>query len=295
MRAKRRQGATVFSSGRVFNDWLSRARADIALLDDRAADRPLPLCRHPLVLHGVRTRRRHLRVADAVARSGAGARRAGISCAAPGDGDLAVQRFAARQDHARDPQGRDGGAARTAVRALLRRRRHDPALHLPRLRLRRPHRRHGLSSTRCGRRSSPRLRGWRRRASRTATASSPTSAPPIRGCPTRAGRTASIPSSMPTAASRRGRSRWSRCKATSTRHIAAWPIWRRGAKMPTAPRIGRPAPKGCAQRSNGRSGWRTPASTRSRSTETASLARSGHPMPGIFSMPACRRRSGHNA
>ncbi|TGQ78836.1 amylo-alpha-1,6-glucosidase, partial [Mesorhizobium sp. M8A.F.Ca.ET.208.01.1.1] len=32
MRAKRRHGATVHSSGRVFNDWVERARADVALL-----------------------------------------------------------------------------------------------------------------------------------------------------------------------------------------------------------------------------------------------------------------------
>src|SRR5690606_10614873 len=32
MRAKRRHGATVHSSGRVFNDWIQRARADVALL-----------------------------------------------------------------------------------------------------------------------------------------------------------------------------------------------------------------------------------------------------------------------
>ncbi|MBZ9917698.1 amylo-alpha-1,6-glucosidase, partial [Mesorhizobium sp. BR1-1-7] len=32
MRAKRRHGATLHSSGRVFNDWMERARADVALL-----------------------------------------------------------------------------------------------------------------------------------------------------------------------------------------------------------------------------------------------------------------------
>jgi glycogen debranching enzyme len=42
MRAKRRQGATVFSSGRVFNDWLSRARADIALLTTELPTGPYP-------------------------------------------------------------------------------------------------------------------------------------------------------------------------------------------------------------------------------------------------------------
>jgi glycogen debranching enzyme len=42
MRAKRRLGATVMSTGRVFNDWLSRARADIALLTTDLPTGPYP-------------------------------------------------------------------------------------------------------------------------------------------------------------------------------------------------------------------------------------------------------------
>jgi glycogen debranching enzyme len=42
MRSKRRHGATAFSSGRVFNDWLSRARADIALLTTDLPTGPYP-------------------------------------------------------------------------------------------------------------------------------------------------------------------------------------------------------------------------------------------------------------
>nr|MBA3448130.1 amylo-alpha-1,6-glucosidase [Pseudaminobacter sp.] len=42
MRAKRRHGASIFSSGRVFNDWLSRARADIALLTTDLPTGPYP-------------------------------------------------------------------------------------------------------------------------------------------------------------------------------------------------------------------------------------------------------------
>ncbi|MFU0506859.1 amylo-alpha-1,6-glucosidase [Pseudaminobacter sp. NGMCC 1.201702] len=42
MRAKRRHGAAVHSSGRVYNDWLSRARADIALLTTDLATGPYP-------------------------------------------------------------------------------------------------------------------------------------------------------------------------------------------------------------------------------------------------------------
>lgn len=42
MRAKRRHGATLHSSGRVFNDWMARARADVALLTTELATGPYP-------------------------------------------------------------------------------------------------------------------------------------------------------------------------------------------------------------------------------------------------------------
>jgi glycogen debranching enzyme len=42
MRAKRRHGATVHSSGRVFNDWVERARADVALLTTELDTGPYP-------------------------------------------------------------------------------------------------------------------------------------------------------------------------------------------------------------------------------------------------------------
>ncbi|MDX8479583.1 amylo-alpha-1,6-glucosidase [Mesorhizobium sp. VK24D] len=42
MRAKRRHGATVWSSGRVFNDWVERARADVALLTTELPTGPYP-------------------------------------------------------------------------------------------------------------------------------------------------------------------------------------------------------------------------------------------------------------
>jgi len=42
MRAKRRHGATIHSSGRVFNDWVGRARADVALLTTELATGPYP-------------------------------------------------------------------------------------------------------------------------------------------------------------------------------------------------------------------------------------------------------------
>ncbi|WP_095200314.1 amylo-alpha-1,6-glucosidase [Mesorhizobium carmichaelinearum] len=42
MRAKRRHGATLHSSGRVFNDWMERARADVALLTTELPTGPYP-------------------------------------------------------------------------------------------------------------------------------------------------------------------------------------------------------------------------------------------------------------
>jgi glycogen debranching enzyme len=42
MRGKRRHGATVHSSGRVFNDWIERARADVALLTTELPTGPYP-------------------------------------------------------------------------------------------------------------------------------------------------------------------------------------------------------------------------------------------------------------
>ena len=42
MRGKRRSGSTVHSSGRVFNDWLTRARSDIALLTTELETGPYP-------------------------------------------------------------------------------------------------------------------------------------------------------------------------------------------------------------------------------------------------------------
>ncbi|MEA1672630.1 amylo-alpha-1,6-glucosidase [Nitrospirillum sp. BR 11163] len=42
MRTKRRRGASVYSSGRVFNDWLARAQADTALLTTELSTGPYP-------------------------------------------------------------------------------------------------------------------------------------------------------------------------------------------------------------------------------------------------------------
>jgi glycogen debranching enzyme len=90
MRAKRRHGGTMHSSGRVFNEWIERARADVALLTTELATGPYPYAGIPWF-------------STAFGRDGA------ISALqmlwlnpglARGDGNIAVQRFAAGQDHA---------------------------------------------------------------------------------------------------------------------------------------------------------------------------------------------------
>ena len=80
--------------------------------DHRAADRPVSLCRRPLVQHAVRPRRDHHRAGVPLAAARAGPRRARLPGGHPGDrGDPRAGRRAG-QDPARDPQRRDGGARR---------------------------------------------------------------------------------------------------------------------------------------------------------------------------------------
>ena len=240
--------------------------------DDRPADRPLPLCRHSLVLHGLRPRRRHLRACKCCGSNPALARgvlaflaqhqateTSPFSDSQPGKimhetrkGEMAVLREL--------PFGRYYGGVDTT-----------PLYIYLADRLCRAHRRHGLHRHAMAVACRGGRRGWRRPAGRTAAASSPTSAPPNPGFPTRAGRTASIPSSTPTAASRAGRSRWSRCRAMSTPPIAGWPSLAARRGEAEQRRVG-PA---CAERMRAaveahRSGWRTAASTRWRSTATGS-------------------------
>ena len=94
----------------------------------RPAHRTLSVRRHPLVLDPVRPRRPDHRLAGAVAGPVAGQGRADLPRRAPGHRDLRLPGQPARQDHARDPRRRDGGAGGDPVRALLRRRRHHAAV-----------------------------------------------------------------------------------------------------------------------------------------------------------------------
>ena len=96
--------------------------------DDRYAARPLSLCRHPVVLDHVRPRRPDHRAADAVVEPGRRARRAAAARRLSGQDHRSARRCGAGKNPARDARRRDGGAARGAVRALLRQRRFDAAV-----------------------------------------------------------------------------------------------------------------------------------------------------------------------
>ena len=187
--------------------------------DHRSEDRSLSLCGHPLVLHCVRSRRHDLGLADAVGQSRAGARGAGFLAQHQSTVDGAFQRRGARQDHARNAQGRDGGAGasfRSAAITAGSTRRHCSSISpapTPTAPATWP------SSTKSGRRSCA-AAGWMERCGQSDPDGFVTYQRAAEtGLATRAGRTAPMPSSMPTAASHTGRSRWSRCRATS---IAAY-------------------------------------------------------------------------
>ncbi len=144
MRRLRRRGARPLTNARLFNAWLDRSRADIALLVSELRTGPYPYAGIPWFSTPFGRDAIITSLADAVARSEPGPRRARLPCAQPVARDLRVSRLGARQDHARDAQGRNGGAARSAVRAVLRRRRHHAAVRDAGRRVRRAHRRPGV-------------------------------------------------------------------------------------------------------------------------------------------------------
>ncbi len=89
----------------------------------RHAERAVSLCRHPVVQHRFRPRCADHRAADAVARPDDRPRRAPAPRGSAGDRARRRRGCRAGQDPARDALRRDGGAARGAVRLLLRQRR----------------------------------------------------------------------------------------------------------------------------------------------------------------------------
>ena len=110
---------------------------------------------------------------------------------------------------------------------------------------------------------------------------------PRRGWPTRAGRIPTTPSSTPTAIWPKARSRWPRCRATSTAPscLAARCAKRLGA-CTTRRRARRPRPICWPSGSTPRSGVRSSAPTRSRSTARSSRAACAAPTPGRCCSPA---------
>ena len=124
----RRRAGTIQSSGRVFNEWLSKSRGDLALLTTELATGPYPYAGIPWFStafgrDAIITSLQMLWLDPALA-----PRRAPLSGRASGDGDVALPRRGAGQDHARDPKGGDGASTRAAIRQVLRRSRHDAAV-----------------------------------------------------------------------------------------------------------------------------------------------------------------------
>ena len=111
--------------------------------DDGNAAGAIPLCGHSLVFDHVRPRRIDHRAANAVGRSAHCPGRAAAARFLPGQDHGSARRRRARQDPARDARRRDGGAARGAVRAVLRQRRFDLAVRSAGRPLCRTHRRRG--------------------------------------------------------------------------------------------------------------------------------------------------------
>ena len=190
--------ASIETSNNIFNEVLCRSMADLNMLMTETPQGRYPYAGIPWYSttfgrDGLITALQMLWIDPRVAR-GVLQRLAAYQA----KDDRSAGRRRARKDPARDARRRDGGAARGAVRALLRQRRCDAAVRAAGRALCRAHRRR-----RDARRAVARDRGGARagstaRAIPTATASSNISAPPSRAWPIRAGRIPTTRSSMPT-------------------------------------------------------------------------------------------------
>ena len=57
MRSRQRRSGRIHSGGPLFDAWMEKSRADLALLTSELETGPYPVCGHSLVLHAVRPRR----------------------------------------------------------------------------------------------------------------------------------------------------------------------------------------------------------------------------------------------
>lgn len=291
MRSKRRQGATVFSSGRVFNDWLTRTRADIALLTTDLETGPYPYAGIPWFStafgrDGVISALQMLWLNPELARGVLAflaryqsTETSVFDDAEPGKimhetrkGEMAVLREL--------PFGRYyGGVDTTPLYVYLAssyaERTGDEAFV--------DHMWDSLGAATAwmeevGARNGEGFVTYNRAADTV--------------CSTRAGRTVPMPSSMPTAPSPKGRSHWSRCKVMPSPHIMGWRRWPPGAATTPRRRTGAPWQRGSVRPWRRISGCRTAISMLWRSTEKASNARFARPTPVTCFMSGCRRRNG---
>ncbi len=120
---RKSRAVDIYTSNESFNDWLNRSRADLDML---VSETPQGLYAYAGIPWFSTT---------------FGGRNAPLPRRQPGNDARCQGRCRARQDLARDAQGRDGGARRGAVRALLRQHRFNAAFHHACRRLLRPHRR----------------------------------------------------------------------------------------------------------------------------------------------------------
>ena len=223
MRRKRRRGASVHCAARTVPDLAAEVARGPRAPHHRSADGTLSVRGDTVVLDAVRPRRHRDGAAAALARCVGGARRAAVPGGNAVARHLGLRRCRARQDPARNAQGRAGGDRRGAVRALLRRRRHDTAVRAARRRLRATHRRSrfrrpAVARAR-GRDGVDRRRGrLEPRRLRRLCAREPHR-------PRQSGMEGQHRLDLPRGRhdGRRRRSRWSKCRATSTRRGARWP------------------------------------------------------------------------
>ena len=132
MREQTRERTSVETSNDRFNEILCRSAADLAMLMTDTPQGRYPYAGIPWYSTTFGRDGLITALADAVVVAGSGARRAAPPRRLSGQDRRSARRCAAGKDPARDARRRDGGAARSAVRPLLRQRRFDAALRAAR-------------------------------------------------------------------------------------------------------------------------------------------------------------------